>query len=89
MYWYFDIVEYDYDKENNSLTSLDLLADVIVYPDGFVKVLDLDELAEALEKGTLSEELLKKCLFRLNKLLETIYSGQFPAYQKYIDDAEN
>ncbi|GFH91943.1 hypothetical protein IMSAGC002_03207 [Lachnospiraceae bacterium] len=89
MYWYFDIVEYDYDKENNSLTSLDLLADVIVYPDGFVKVLDLDELAEALGKGTLSEELLKKCLFRLNKLLETIYSGQFPAYQKYIDDAEN
>ena len=83
MYWYFDIVEYDYDKENNSLTSLDLLADVIV------KVLDLDELAEALGKGTLSEELLKKCLFRLNKLLETIYSGQFPAYQKYIDDAEN
>ena len=55
MYWYFDIVEYDYDKENNSLTSLDLLADVIVYPDGFVKVLDLDELAEALGKGTLSE----------------------------------
>ena len=62
MYWYFDIVEYDYDKENNSLTSLDLLADVIVYPDGFVKVLDLDELAEALG---------------------------FPAYQRYIDDAEN
>lgn len=89
MYWYFDIVEYDYHEGNNTLTTLDLLADVIVYPDGFVKVLDLDELAEALGKGTLSEELLKKCLFRLNKLLENIYSGHFPAYQKYIDDAED
>lgn len=89
MYWYFDVVEYYYNKENNSLTSLDLLADVIVYPDGFVKVLDLDELAEALEKGTLSEELLKKCLFRLNRLLENIYSGHFPMLKKYIDDAES
>ena len=35
-----------------------LLADVVICPDGFVKVVDLDELAIAMDKGTLSEELL-------------------------------
>ena len=64
-------------RSDDSLTSLDLLADVIVCPDGFVKVIDLDELAISMEKGTLSEDLLKKCLFRLNKLLQIIYSGKF------------
>ena len=89
LYWYCDIVEYTYCQEDNSLTSLDLLADVIVCPDGFVKVIDLDELAISMEKGTLSEDLLKKCLFRLNKLLQIIYSCKFHTLQKYIDEIEN
>ncbi|HBA69577.1 MAG TPA: DUF402 domain-containing protein, partial [Lachnospiraceae bacterium] len=63
-YWYCDIVEYDYREKDNALISLDLLADVIICPDGYVKVMDLDELAVSMEKGTLSEELLKKCLIR-------------------------
>lgn len=89
LYWYCDIVEYEYRPEDNSLTSLDLLTDVIICPDGFVKVIDLDELAIAMDKGTLSEELLKKCLFRLNKLLQIIYRGDFLLLQKYIDEAES
>ena len=89
LYWYCDIVEYEYRPEDNSLTSLDLLADVIICPDGFVKVIDLGELAIAMDKGTLSEELLKKCLFRLNKLLQIIYRGDFLLLQKYIDEAES
>ena len=89
LYWYCDIVEYEYRPEDNSLTSLDLLADVIICPDGFVKVIDLDELAIAMDKGTLSEELLKKCLFRLNKLRQIIYRGDFLLLQKYIDEAES
>lgn len=89
LYWYCDIVEYEYRPEDNSLTSLDLLADVIICPDGFVKVIDLDELAIAMDKGTLSEELLKKCLFRLNKLLQIIYRDDFLLLQKYIDEAES
>lgn len=89
LYWYCDIVEYEYRPEDNSLTSLDLLADVVICPDGFVKVIDLDELAIAMDKGTLSEELLKKCLFRLNKLLQIIYRGDFLLLQKYIDEVES
>lgn len=86
--WYCDIVEYEYRQEDNSLVSLDLLADVVVYPDGFVKVMDLDELAFSMEKGTLSEDLLKKCLIRLNKLLQIIYSGNFHTLQNYINNIE-
>ncbi len=89
LYWYCDIVEYEYRQADNSLTSLDLLADVIIYPDGFVKVIDLDELAISMDKGALSEELLKKCLLRLNKLLQIIYNGNFHTLQTYINEIEN
>lgn len=66
----------------------DLLADVILYPDGFVKVVDLDELAEAFEKRLLSEELLKKALRQTNQLLTLIYSGGFSSLQSVINDIE-
>ncbi|MFR8123548.1 MAG: DUF402 domain-containing protein [Waltera sp.] len=51
LYWYCDIVEYTSRPEDNSLIVTDLLADIILYPDGRMHVVDLDELAEALEKG--------------------------------------
>ena len=50
--------------------------------------MDLDELAFSMEKGTLSEDLLKKCLIRLNKLLQIIYSGNFHTLQNYINNIE-
>lgn len=88
LYWYCDIVEYRYNPKENSLTTLDLLADVIVYPDGFVKVMDLDELVSSLDNGSLPEALLKKCLLRLNSLLQIIYSNNFHDLKKYIEDVE-
>lgn len=89
LYWYCDIVEYIWNHEDNSLTTLDLLADVIVYPDGFVKVMDLDELVTSLDSGSLSGDLLKQCLLRLNRLLQIIYNGNFHLLQKYIEDVIN
>lgn len=50
LYWYCDIVEYTRRPEDNALIVTDLLADIILYPDGRMHVVDLDELAEALEK---------------------------------------
>ena len=47
LYWYCDIVDYLYKKEENSLLVTDLLADVVIYPDGYIKVLDINELAVA------------------------------------------
>ncbi len=84
--WYCDIVEYEYDQKANTLTTVDLLADVIIYPDGFVKVVDLDELVIALDEGRLTQEALKKSLLTVNKLLEIVYSGEFSTMQKYIND---
>lgn len=51
LYWYCDIVEYTSRPEDNSLIVTDLLADIILYPDGRMHVVDLDELAEALERA--------------------------------------
>lgn len=88
LYWYCDIVDYDYSPDTDTYVVTDLLADVIVYPDGFVKVVDLDELVAALENGLLSEELLKKSLLRIDALLKIIYGNNFSALQEPIDSRE-
>lgn len=75
--WYCDIVQYDLNKENNTLIITDLLADVIIKPDGTVKVADLDELAEALDKGLISADGIKTALLQLNSLLNVIYADRF------------
>ena len=88
LYWYCDIVDYDYSPDTDAYVVTDLLADVIVYPDGFVKVVDLDELVTALESGLLSEGLLKKSLLRIDALLKIIYGNSFSALQEPIDSRE-
>lgn len=85
LYWYCDVVSYDYDRENNVLTVTDLLADVIVYPDGAVRVVDLDEVAEAFEKGILSKEQMSACLRQLNDLLSYIYRDKFERLQEHLE----
>ncbi|MCR5403248.1 MAG: DUF402 domain-containing protein, partial [Butyrivibrio sp.] len=72
--WYCDIITQEYNSENNSLCVIDLLADVKIYPDGRIRVVDLDELSEAFEKRLIDESLLKKSLLSLNRLLGEIYS---------------
>lgn len=86
LYWYCDIVDYSFDEKENSLTVTDLLADVIVYPNGCVKVVDLDELADALDKGLLNEEKLKASLRRLNRLLTLIYKDKFDQLQAELEN---
>ena len=85
LYWYCDIVDFDYKKDTNELTVIDLLADVIVYPDGFVKVVDLDELVQASDEGKLTGAQLKESLLKLNRLLTIIYAGDFMKLQGYLD----
>ena len=62
--------------------------DVIVYPEGFVRVVDLDELADALRDHLITSEETQLALRHLDKLLNLIYSGHFPRLQQYIDDVE-
>ena len=95
-YWYCDIIDVAYPAgetadlpDQSRFVATDLLADVIVYPDGFVKVVDLDELTVALEKGFLDISLLKAALNRLSALLDLIYSGEFLKYQQYLEQYES
>lgn len=88
MYWYCDIVEHTYDEKENSYTFTDLLADVIVYPDGRVKVVDLDEIAVALERKMLSERELSIALRTLDSLLNLIYKGEFDFLKSKIEQFE-
>lgn len=88
LYWYCDIVSYEYDEDSNRLTIVDLLADVLIYPDGTVKVVDLDEMADALEQNIISAELIQTGLRRLNSLLTKIYEGEFCEMQAILEQYE-
>ena len=86
LYWYCDIVDYEYDATTNSYTSTDLLTDVVLYPDGQIRVLDLDELAEASVKNMITKDQLHSALVRTDMLLNTMYSGDFKRYMDLIDE---
>lgn len=85
LYWYCDIGEYSFDPEMEALTFTDLLADVIVHPEGTVEVTDLDELAEALERDLITKEQMTACLRNLNHLLSMIYRDKFDRLQARLN----
>ncbi len=85
LYWYCDIVAYDYNEAENTLLVTDLLADVIIYPDGRFKVVDLDELAEALDKDLITKEEMSTSLRQLNHLLSLIYRDKFDRLQSQLN----
>ena len=73
--WYCDIICETTDA--NAITFSDLLIDVIIYPDGSVHVVDLDEAADAVEQGLITSEQLTFALRATDRLLRTIRHGQF------------
>ena len=86
VYWYCDIVDLEIDGDSYIFT--DLLVDVLVYPDGHVEVLDLDEFADISEKNIIDKTTCLKILRRTNALLRRIYAGTFSELTKFIDDIE-
>lgn len=88
--WYCDIIDTAYSCEDGTETYIftDLLADVVVYPDGRVRVVDLDELADAQRDHLIQPEELQAALRHLDKLLTIIYKGAFGTLQKFVDDQE-
>ena len=93
VYWYCDIMQMVDGPQTNDnervLIMEDLLIDVIVYPDGSVRVLDLDEAAEAAEQGLITQEMLCRSMRAANNLLNDIYAGKFIEYQKEIERRTN
>ncbi|MCR4617810.1 MAG: DUF402 domain-containing protein [Lachnospiraceae bacterium] len=85
LYWYCDVVQYDFSDGGRELTVTDLLADVIVYPGGRIKVMDLDELADAKEQGLITDDQMIGCLRTLNNLLTIIYRDKFDKFQAHLD----
>ena len=88
--FYCDIIDTAYSCEDGTETYIftDLLADVVVYPDGRVRVVDLDELADAQRDHLIRPEELQAALRHLDKLLTIIYKGAFGTLQKFVDDQE-
>ena len=82
---YCDIIDTSYDKNTDTYIFTDLLADVIIENDGFVRVVDLDELADACRMSIISNDMLVTSLHRLNALLSIIYNGDF---KDYLDELE-
>ncbi|MCQ4725127.1 DUF402 domain-containing protein [Anaerotignum faecicola] len=74
VYYYCDIIDVSRDEDDGSYIISDLLADVIVYKNGAVKVVDLEEIADALDMGLIDCDLAKKALRRLSELLGIIYT---------------
>lgn len=77
VYYYCDIINSEYQKEDNTWIFTDLLVDVKIYPSGFVEVVDVGEVAEALDEKLINEDTVKELLVKLDKLLELVYSGKW------------
>ena len=81
-------MDYDINVEENTCTTTDLLVDVLVYPDGSSRIIDLDELADAHERGLVDNHTLYEALKRADKLVSDIYAGKFNKYRELVDYLE-
>lgn len=88
LYWYCDIGECILDKNRDMFTFVDLLADVIIYPNGRVRVVDLSESADVFESGDIGKSDICKMLRRLDYLLEVIDNGDFKLMQNELEMCE-
>ena len=89
VYWYCDIIETVHEVGSLKFVFIDLLIDVLIYPDGFVKVVDMDEFADIMDEKRLDNSVIAQALRSADALLQLIYSGKFGSYTKIIEDAEN
>ena len=61
---------------------------MIIYPDGFVKVVDIDEMVTCLDEDLISLEQLKHSLTQLDKLLKIIYADKCDTLTIFIEEEE-
>ena len=89
VYWYCDIMQMIEEPQTNAeervLIMEDLLIDILVYPDGSIRVLDLDEAADAAKQGLITSDMLYHSMRTANNLLNDIYAGKFQEYQQEIE----
>ncbi|TAH67735.1 MAG: DUF402 domain-containing protein [Anaerolineaceae bacterium] len=88
IYWYCDIIQIKPGPSLESLIYEDLLIDVVVFEDGSIRILDFDELAEALEHHLITNKDAMQALRALDYLLKVIYRDGFDELQAPINQAE-
>ncbi len=86
LYYYCDIIEIERNSQEHSIIVTDLLADVIISPEGNHKVIDLDELADAYDQSLITASQMTRSLRQLNHLLSIIQNGEFT---KLLDKIES
>lgn len=86
-YYYCDIIKTDYNENDSTYIFSDLLIDVIIYPNGFVKVVDIGEITEALDGGLITADDAKYALSTLDGLLKVIYANKFETLTHHVDTA--
>ncbi|MBQ7864291.1 MAG: DUF402 domain-containing protein [Lachnospiraceae bacterium] len=82
--WYCDIVAET--QTADGLIFSDLLIDVVIFPDGTVRVVDLDEAADALEQKLITSDMLMQALRSTDKLLSYIHHGKFSELTECMAD---
>ncbi len=88
VYWYCDIIQAKKDDEKNTVIIEDLLIDLILYEDGSMRIMDLNELADALDNKLITQAEATYALRTANSLLQIIYAGQFQTLQDPINGME-
>lgn len=92
VYWYCDIIQVKYGEDafdhKKTVIIEDLLVDVILYNDGTIRVMDLNELADALEQQLITHKETAYALRTLDSLLAIISDGKFYALQEPVNQAE-
>lgn len=88
-YWYCDIITCEKNEVYNTLTFIDLLADVTVDANDHMNVLDIDELCEAKEKNMISDEQFFISVKQLGELITTIQRGGFNKYTDVLESYIN
>ena len=80
LYWYCDIIEHV--LQDDELTLIDLLVDVIIHENGSYEVVDEEELDEALLAGLITENQKEDALKKVSELTKLIDEKQFPPFKE-------
>jgi len=84
LYTYCDIISSDI--VSNIYIFLDMLLDIVIKPNGYVQVLDLDELSLACEKHLITVTQMLLTLNKADRLLKMIYAGKLPRITAKLDE---
>lgn len=87
LYWYNDISELYF--SGNDINFTDLLIDVVIFPDNSIKIMDIDEFAEAIEKKLITKEQEIKALNSFHNLLNYIYNNEYDLLKQPIIELES